>query len=820
MRKLFPKLINVGVTHATSIRQRRNIQLTNFIALGLISCMILIIIFRYLNGELQNWFFFPLIFETILFAVLILLNHVGATTVSRILICWAPAMILLIDVKILFTHLRVAESSQYVGLRLFQVAFSFFPFLVFNLSERILLTIAASVPAFCAIFYDKILEALGVGYTQVGLHETSYYYNNFRTILSLSLIAAAFIFLKQLLERQERRNEHLIQELAVKNLELQRSTERELKRAYDRLSFHINNTPLAVIERDKNFNIIFWNRRAQDLFGWSADEVMGKRPMDFLIDTRDLDFSMRAMMAAIDTKSEADLMELRTVTKSGEVKNCLWYYSFLRDESGELETILSFASDITAQRSANYSLNERIKELRTLYSVSQLLTTSGKSMPEVFATFPALLPNGWQYPELCAARLTVFDQYFETANFEDTRFQQSGVIKIDDQVIGSLQIVYLKETPNEYEGPFFKEERDLLTTIVQMLQVYIERKIEEERLEKERANMHATINNTEIMIWSVDDNFKLLSYNEPFKRYNEGRFKFKVYTGMDHRNYFDAALAKKWTERYMRAMAGEIVSIEETIQGTDYRFSLSPIIERGKVAGVSVFADDITSKNQQNKALTEANKKISELRMMALRSVMNPHFIFNVLSSIQFFITKNDQLNALNYLTSFSKLMRTVLTRSVAETVSAKEELDMLQEYICLEMLRFDEKFDFKVEYDEELDLDSYQIPSLLIQPYVENAILHGLYNKECAGMLTLRVKTEEEYIIFEVEDDGIGRALAAQIKARNVVSRKSMGTQLTEERLKLFNGTDENPVTFYDLMKEGKAAGTLACIKIKAHLN
>jgi LytS/YehU family sensor histidine kinase len=218
--------------------------------------------------------------------------------------------------------------------------------------------------------------------------------------------------------------------------------------------------------------------------------------------------------------------------------------------------------------------------------------------------------------------------------------------------------------------------------------------------------------------------------------------------------------------------------------------------------------------------LTEANKKIADLKVMALRSVMNPHFVFNVLSSIQYFITKNDELNAINYLTAFSKLMRTVLTRSVADQVTLKEEIDLLKDYVQLEKLRFDDKFEFVVQPDNDLDLENIKIPSLLIQPFVENAILHGLYNKEGNGLLGIKVSLEGDHLIFVVEDDGVGREASRMIQSRNPAKNASMGTQLTEERLTILNGDNLPAVTYTDLFNDNKAAGTRVTIRIKLNPN
>lgn len=224
---------------------------------------------------------------------------------------------------------------------------------------------------------------------------------------------------------------------------------------------------------------------------------------------------------------------------------------------------------------------------------------------------------------------------------------------------------------------------------------------------------------------------------------------------------------------------------------------------------------DISERLERDRLLAEANKKIGELKLMALRSVMSPHFIFNVLNSIQYFIGKNDRLNAINYLSTFSKLIRSILTHSVDNKIKLIDEIDMLKNYINLEMLRFENKFEFELIVDPDLEVDHIKIPSLLIQPYVENAILHGLYNRKEPGKLTLEISEKGDVIYFKIEDNGIGREAAKKLSEKNFPKHKSMGLKLTEERLKLIN--ENKNVSFYieDLKDGEKALGTRVTIGV-----
>lgn len=340
-----------------------------------------------------------------------------------------------------------------------------------------------------------------------------------------------------------------------------------------------------------------------------------------------------------------------------------------------------------------------------------------------------------------------------------------------------------------------------------------------EQLAIQQANLKATINNTDVMIWSVDSDFNLLMYNNQFSDHFHKHYNINVKIGSkifsDKQLPEGKGMIEKWGPRYLNALAGNRIVFEENRFGIDFKFSLSPIIEMDKVIGVSVFGDNITAQIKRDRELAEANKKIGELKLMALRSVMSPHFIFNVLNSIQYFIAKNDRLNAINYLSTFSKLIRSILTHSIKNKIKLSDEIEMLKNYIDLEMTRFENKFSLNLFIDPEIEMESILIPSLLIQPYVENAILHGLYNKQEQGELSLSININNDTLIIEITDDGVGREAAMQLRKYNILSHESMGISITEERLKLINQDMKTCFEIEDLMNEGKPCGTKVRIKI-----
>jgi LytS/YehU family sensor histidine kinase len=210
------------------------------------------------------------------------------------------------------------------------------------------------------------------------------------------------------------------------------------------------------------------------------------------------------------------------------------------------------------------------------------------------------------------------------------------------------------------------------------------------------------------------------------------------------------------------------------------------------LAGAAVYAWNrfrINQTRKEEKLKAVFQQQIAETEMKALRAQMNPHFIFNSLNSIQKYILKNEHFEASQYLTKFSRLIRLILDHSNQNTVLLSSELEMLKLYIEMESLRFDNKFDYAIITSDNLQPDTVEIPSMLIQPYVENAIWHGLLHKESKGKLTVSFNRDaESKLIVTVEDNGIGREKAAELKSKQVLKKKSYGMQITEDRIAIIN--------------------------------
>lgn len=207
-------------------------------------------------------------------------------------------------------------------------------------------------------------------------------------------------------------------------------------------------------------------------------------------------------------------------------------------------------------------------------------------------------------------------------------------------------------------------------------------------------------------------------------------------------------------------------------------------------------------------------QKITETEMAALKAQMNPHFMFNCINSIDAFIQSNDKYNATLYLNKFAKLIRNVLDSSKENMVAFSKDIDTLKLYTELEQIRSDHSFKVIFDIDEELLNGDYKVPPLIVQPFIENAIIHGLRNKETKdGLLEIIITRTEKQIKYLIKDNGIGRQAAA---GANSGKEKSYGMQMSHDRVMLFNKEKEPSVTIADLFENGKPVGT----EVSVHLN
>jgi LytS/YehU family sensor histidine kinase len=209
--------------------------------------------------------------------------------------------------------------------------------------------------------------------------------------------------------------------------------------------------------------------------------------------------------------------------------------------------------------------------------------------------------------------------------------------------------------------------------------------------------------------------------------------------------------------------------------------------------------------------------KASELEMQALRAQMNPHFIFNSLNSINMFILENNKLLASEYLSKFSRLVRLILNNSQESFIPLERELEALGLYLELESLRFEQKFKYKITIEGNVDTTKLKVPPLIIQPYAENAIWHGLMPKKDTGHLDIGLYQQGEILFCKIADDGIGIKKSAESKSKLSSTRKSVGMRITADRMAILrDGQHNDYISVIDVvLPDGSVGGTEVLLKI-----
>ncbi len=214
------------------------------------------------------------------------------------------------------------------------------------------------------------------------------------------------------------------------------------------------------------------------------------------------------------------------------------------------------------------------------------------------------------------------------------------------------------------------------------------------------------------------------------------------------------------------------------------------------------------------KALFSIRKRNKQIALQSLRREMNPHFIFNSLNSVNQFIANNNEREANKYLTSYSNLMRNIMENSNKDYVTLSVEIDQLKKYLELEKLRFSDKFEYQIEVDPQLNVDTVMVPNMILQPNLENAIWHGLRYKNSSGLLRLKFHKNGSKTAVTIEDNGIGLTESKKIKTKNQKLHESLGLKNVQERIRLLNDIYKSNIRFDITEKTGAETGVLVQIE------
>ena len=224
--------------------------------------------------------------------------------------------------------------------------------------------------------------------------------------------------------------------------------------------------------------------------------------------------------------------------------------------------------------------------------------------------------------------------------------------------------------------------------------------------------------------------------------------------------------------------------------------------------------NQVRTKSKLIKDQLEIEKKLLQLEQKALQLQMNPHFIFNALNSIQSLISQKDHKTARYHLAKFSKLMRHILENSRDQAISLEQEIETLKDYLSLEQFSRGNTFNFRINISSDIDVEEIFIPPMIIQPFVENAIIHGVAHLKKAGQIEINLIMVDNHLQCEITDNGIGREAAKRIKSQQEEQHKSMALTVTQERLEILGETNESSVFFEDICNDnGSISGTRVLI-------
>lgn len=601
----------------------------------------------------------------------------------------------------------------------------------------------------------------------------------------------------------------------VENITDRKRAESELIEAETRFRTLVEKSLVGVyILKDGKYNYV--NPAFADIFKYTAEEIVNEFPIEGLIHPDDHELLLKHIDARLNKKVDSIRYEIRGVKSNGDVVWTEVFGSLIPYQGGE--AIIGTLIDITERK--------RLEEKQAL--LSSIIISSDDA---IISTSLDGNINSWNpgatrifgYTEDEAvgrplAKLTPQDLAISNTDFFKAISAQGHVEQYETQwkrrdgkvIDVSLSVSVLKDDKGNIMG----------SSIIAQDVTF---RMQAERAIRESEERYRVLveNATEALVVINMDTGKFINVSESAVRlfkYSKDELLTRGPIDISPEYQPDGNLsAEKAPQQLNEAIQKGTSSFEWThidSEGRKIPCEIRLIVLPGEdeklIRGSIV---DISERLEKKRQLAEAQKKIGELKLMALRSVMSPHFVFNVLNSIQYYIIKNDRVNAINYLSTFSKLIRSVLTHSINNKIKLSDELDILKNYIELELARFENKFEYVLNVDDDIDTDSIEIPSLLLQPYIENAINHGLYNKTEKGLLTINIFEDGDLIYFMIEDNGIGRKAAMELRKKNFPGHRSVGAKLTEERLRLIN--EEHRITFVveDMEEEGEPAGTRVTI-------
>lgn len=601
-----------------------------------------------------------------------------------------------------------------------------------------------------------------------------------------------------------------------------KKSESLLKASEEKWKSLVTNIPNSISVVNKEGYVTFLNRTLSgrdvvDIIGKKVEEVWQGTSIELVIENHKKVFSTGQTQYFESNYSSID--------------EDLWYFNFLSPiyKDDQVHSVIMISSDITGQKKVAEQLKiseERHKIISKVSSDYVYSATPDKNnilrLEWVSGAFTIIsgytkdeidaLENGWESIILPEDRhsnnnsTNILDELLLAKTEEYRIITKSGVIKwISDSYVpmtnksDSSNISYLGSVTDITERKI--AEKALIKSEEKFSRIFdLSYGIVAIINEKNQKFVDANLGLTKILGYSREEVIGKTTLEIGFWP-DENIHKREIFC-----KEYEKDQGFAYMESELRKKDGQFIQCELSAKRIEFNGEAHLFIAVNDITEAKKAEAQIKEHNQ---ALITLNKQMAEYKMMALRSAMNPHFVFNCLNSIQFFIAGNDKRSAISYLSLFSKLIRNVLDSSVNQYTTLEKEIETLKYYIELEKLRFDDKFRFNLCLDEDLDTDEIEIPSLIIQPYIENAIIHGLTSREEKGTLLLEISSHHDKLLCVIEDDGIGRKKSESFNISKKLAHKSVGMSVTEERLNIVNKTNEVSVNIIDLEEDGEPCGT-----------
>ena len=371
---------------------------------------------------------------------------------------------------------------------------------------------------------------------------------------------------------------------------------------------------------DREGRIVLFNRACEQLTGFSFEEVNGKHVWDLLVPPEKID-AVKSVFTELRSGPFPNEHESHWVAKDGSRHLMRWSCSSLLNKDGAVEHVIGTGIDITehkqqeeAPQKQTLALAERIKELNCLYAFSDLLEKPGLSLPEICQGLVDIIPSGWQYPEMTCVRLIIEDQIFKTTTFIETRWMQTSPVLVHGKHVGSLEVYYLREKPVLDEGPFLKEERNLLNALANRLGKAIERNQVETRLTRARDEWVRTFDAVPDLIMILDNEHRIVRVNRAMADRLGSRPEDLV--GLNcHKVVHTTEEPPDFCPHtsLLNDGRGHHLEVYESRLGGDFLVSVSPLYDpEGRLAGSVHVARDITERKQAEEALRKAHDELEK----------------------------------------------------------------------------------------------------------------------------------------------------------------------------------------------------------------